>query len=674
MILMSMVLLTEQDYVYTQWEKFIRTGRENGVEVRLPILESWKRCYSLGIDPFNPEIHRSLDEQTIRKVRKEKENLIQIARPFMANLYKFVRGTGFVVVLTDEKGNIIELFADKHSMQKPLTRNFFIGSNWSEEEAGTNAIGTALVMRKHVQVSGPEHYCQKHHCLTCSAAPIFDNRGNLTAILDISGPSYASHLHTLGMVVAAAEAIMAQLRIQQKNNELALVNKRLTNFFKTVSDGVIIVSKDGKVTEVNPAARVLLGRSEKNIIGAPVSELFEFRSSFLKGKKFSIYEQFSDVDIMVENKEGVSYYLASSEPVINEQGEVTGGIIIIRPINQVQNLVNRLSGHSASLEFKDIISQSPEILKIIRLAKLTAVSSSSVLLQGESGTGKEVFAQAIHNGSFRSNGPFVAVNCAAIPRELIGSELFGYEEGAFTGAKKGGKPGKFELANGGTLFLDEIGDMPLEQQTALLRVIQEKKVARIGSTRMIPVNVRLICATNKDLRQEVEKGTFRKDLFYRLNVITITIPPLRRRKEDVPLLFQHFLDKLSSDWNCTFQVEPGVIECLMNYNWPGNVRELQNVVERVAHFAHFAENGVITVKNLPPELREAAQADSKSRETYSSSLNSREERKKQAMEREKQQILALLDKHGGNISKVAREMGVSRKTIYNKMRLYSIKN
>ena len=669
-ISMSMILLKKQNHVYTQWEKFIHTGLECKVDVRLPILESWKRCYSLGIDPYNTEIHSSLDEQRIRKVRKEKENLIQVAKPFMANLYKFVKGSGFVVVLTDENGHIMELFGDKYQKQKPLTRNFFIGSNWSEREAGTNAIGTALVMKKPVQVSGPEHYCQKHHCLTCSAAPIFDNSGNLIAILDISGPSSASHLHTLGMVVAAAEAIMAQLRIQHKNNELAVVNKRLTNFFKTVSDGVIIVGKDGKVLELNPAAQVLLGRSEKNIIGVPASELFEFRSP-LKGKKFSLNEHFTDVDIMVENKEGVSYYLASWEPIINERGEVTGGVFIIRPINQVQNLVNRLSGHSATMEFKDIIGQSPEIREAIRLAKLTAASTSSVLLQGESGTGKEIFAQAIHNSSLRSNGPFVAVNCGAIPRELIGSELFGYEEGAFTGAKRGGKPGKFELADGGTLFLDEIGDMPFEQQTALLRVLQEKKVARIGSTRMTPVNVRLICATNKNLRQEVEKGTFREDLFYRLNVITITIPPLRQRREDVPLLFNHFLEKLSSDWNCTFQVGPGVMECLIKYKWPGNVRELQNVVERVAH---FAENGLITVKNLPLEMRETSITGSESTETLYSLPNNREERKKQVMEREKQQLLALLNKHGGNISKVAREMGVSRKTIYNKMRLYSIKN
>ena len=434
-----------------------------------------------------------------------------------------------------------------------------------------------------------------------------------------------------------------------------------------------MVDKDEVVIDYNPAAKALLGREKQNIIGIPVKKLFDYRSS-IQRQKITINHRFSDVEIMVETKDGLCCCLVSGEPVVNEQGEVTGGLIILRPINQVQNLVNRLSGHTATLEFSDIIGESSEIREVIRLAKLTANSGSNVLLQGESGTGKEIFAQAIHNGSEQRNGPFIPVNCGAIPRELIGSELFGYEEGAFTGAKRGGKPGKFELANGGTLFLDEIGDMPLDQQTALLRVIQEKKVARIGSARMTPISVRLICATNKNLRQEVEKGTFRKDLFYRLNVISLVIPPLRNRVEDIPLLFEHFLQKLSRDWGYKFYVEPEVIECLKQYSWPGNVRELQNIVERAAI---LAENGIITVRNLPPEIIEGFGYHSipLTLSNYPShNMKSRQERQKRANEIEKHKIINLLNNYGGNVSKVAKEMGVSRKTVYNKMRIYSIKN
>ena len=223
----------------------------------------------------------------------------------------------------------------------------------------------------------------------------------------------------------------------------------------------------------------------------------------------------------------------------------------------------------------------------IEVARMAARSSSNVLIEGESGTGKELFAQAIHNASKRSAGPFVAVNCGAIPRELIASELFGYSEGAFTGAKKGGNPGKFELADGGTLFLDEIGDMPLEQQVALLRVIQEKSVSRIGSNQVIPVDVRIICATNKNLLELMQTGRFRQDLYYRLNVINLRILPLRERKEDIPVLFQHFLQQMNQEGNQLSQQD--VIEHLLSYDWPGNVRELQNVVERFVHLEHMPD-------------------------------------------------------------------------------------
>jgi len=662
------------DKIYLQWEKFIKSGgQDRSLDIRVKILESWKRCFRQKVDPYDEKIHRSLKGNKLNKLLRDNQWLIDIAKPFMANLHKFVKGSGFVVVLTDDKGYIMELFTDEGTKQNPLTKNFFIGASWREEEAGTNAIGTALVLGEPIQVSGAEHYCQKHHCLTCSAAPIFDTNGKIIGILDMSGASHAAHLHTLGMVVAAAEAIMAQIKIRRKNSELALINTRLTNFFNTVSDGVLLVDKDEVVVEYNPAAKVLLGREKQNIIGIPFKKLFDYRSS-VQREKIDINHRYSDVEIMVETKDGLCCCLVSGEPIVNERGEVTGGLMILRPIKQVQNLVNRFSGYMATLDFNDIVGESPEIQEVIRLAKLTASSSSNVLLQGESGTGKEIFAQAIHNGSEQRNGPFIPVNCGAIPRELIGSELFGYEEGAFTGAKRGGKPGKFELANGGTLFLDEIGDMPLDQQTALLRVIQEKKVARIGSDKMIPVNVRLICATNKNLRQEVEKGTFREDLFYRLNVISIIIPPLRNRVSDIPLLFEHFLQKLTRDWGYKFYVEPEVLECLKRYSWPGNVRELQNIVERAAL---LAENGIITVRNLPPEIIESSGHHSLSLTlaNYShQNIKCRQERRKTANEIEKYKIINLLNSFGGNVSKVAKEMGVSRKTVYNKMRIYSIKN
>jgi sigma-54 dependent transcriptional regulator, acetoin dehydrogenase operon transcriptional activator AcoR len=657
--------------IYEQWQKFSTTGNYRDCAVRSQILASWIRCHNAGVDPGDMRLHRALTDINLKKLLCNKEKLICIAKPFMANLYKFVQGSGFVVVLTDEQGYIMEVFCDDDSLQNSITKNFFQGASWREEEAGTNAIGTALEIGQPIQVSGAEHYCQKHHCLTCSAAPLFDSRGKMIGILNMSGAFQASHLHTLGMVVAAAEAIMAQMSIQQKNCELAIVNNRLTNFFNTVSDGVVIVDKDNRIIQLNPAAQKMMDMSEKQVLGISINELFEQEGTSLK-KLLATNEPYTDVEIQIDKKTGACSCLASREPIINEQDGIIGGIILLRPIKRVKNLVNRYSGNYATFRFSDIIGDSIQIREVIHIARQAAVTRSNVLIQGESGTGKEMFVQAIHNSSASQNGPFIALNCGAIPRELIDSELFGYDDGAFTGAKRGGKPGKFELASGGTLFLDEIGDMPLEEQTALLRVIQERKVARIGSDKMIPVNVRLICATNKNLSQEVERGTFRHDLFYRLNVLSILLPPLRHHIEDLPLLFKYFLDKLSCDRNCKFTVESVVMDCLMQYAWPGNIRELQNVVERAAS---LAQEGVITLQQLPTEFYSpSAQALSVRKTPLISILDSREQRKKIAHDAEKNKIIQLLNIYGGNVSQVARVLEVSRKTLYNKIRLYAIQN
>ena len=656
--------------VSIEWEKFITTGKYNVCNVRPQIAASWLRSIQAGVRPLETISHTSLDLQTLTSVQKEKARLIKIAKPFMEHLYQFVKGSDFVVILADEHGYILEMFGDQTTWQKPPNGIFSLGTGWREEDAGTNAIGTALVIEEPIQISGAEHFCKAHHRLTCSSAPIFDCDGKLIGILNMSGASEASHTHTLGIVVAAAEAIIAQLRIQQKEHELDVAHKRLTSFFNTVSDGVLIVDKNEVVTTLNPAAKMMLGTLAREVLGTKVNRVLTRRDD--PQKNLLSIEAFHDVEVIMDTKDGARYFAASGEPMANEDGEVAGGVIVLHPLTRVQNRVNHASGHFAALHFSDIIGDSVEIREVIHIATLAANTHSHTLLQGESGTGKEIFAQAIHNGSTQHAGPFVAVNCGAIPRELIGSELFGYEEGAFTGAKRGGKPGKFELAAGGTLFLDEIGDMPHEQQVALLRVIQEKTVSRIGSDRTLPVNVRLICATNKNLAQEVERGSFRQDLFYRLNVIPITIPPLRCRSLDIPLLFTHFLDKLGHEKGCKLFVEPEVIDCLKQYHWPGNIRELQNVAERMAS---LALNGIITISQLPKEiLTPLSFALSPSLPQAVSDFKSREHRKDLSRSAERTRIVDLLNQHAGNVSRVAREMGVSRKTLYNKMRNYAIQN
>lgn len=657
-----------QDPLLPAWENFL-SGKACGAKLRPQVSESWNRCQQNKVNPYSHTLHQKLNDTALTKLLTEKEDLIIITKDFMANLYEFVRGSGFVVVLADENGYIMELFSDANALSNPLTNSFFRGSSWQEAEGGTNAIGTVAVIKSPIQISGVEHYCQKHHGLTCSAAPIFNNRQQMIGILNISGASHMSHLHTLGMVVSAAEAIMAQFDIRLKNRELAFSNNRLTNIFNTISDGVLLIDDHGIITQINPVAKEILRGSHQDVLGLPIEQVFCSKAA-LAQRLLKYKESYEDVELIIDTKKSTLHCYTSGEPLTDEQDKVIGGVIILRPIKQITNLINRVSGYTAPLQFDNIIGKSTELLEAKRVATLAATTSFNILLQGESGTGKEIFAQAIHNRSDRQNGPFVAVNCGVIPRELIGSELFGYADGAFTGAKHGGKPGKFELASSGTLFLDEIGDMPLEQQVALLRVLEEKKLTRIGSTKVISIDVRFICATNKNLLQYVEKGAFRQDLYYRLNVISITLPPLRNHPNDIPLLFTHFLKKLSRSLDRQFLVDPELITFLQHYPWPGNVRELQNIIERAMS---LSESETLTLSDLPAELYTSAKtvrhsAPALPLPSQTLSVTDLLKQQRQLMkENEQQRILAALSKHGGNISATARELGIARKTLYHKI-------
>ena len=652
------------------WDAFLSSGQIETQTIAAPIAESWIKCANSGVNPANGKGHVVMENNMFQELVEKNETIINTAKPLMQNLYKFFQGSSFVVVLTDAHGYILELFGDHDRLKSAQKLNFLPGAKWQEADVGTNAIGTVLSVGNPIQVSGAEHFCKQHHCWTCSAAPIMDEYGKIAAVLDISGPANSSYSHTLGMVVAAAAAITMQLKMQRKNNELTLANKRLTSIFNTMSDGVILIDRTGVIHEVNPVASRMLEKSSDEVVGHSIETILGGKTPHTR-RMLSISEPYCDVELIVPHRNGTSHCLISGEPITDEQGNPGGGVIVLRPIKQVKSLVNRFSGHFTAFQFSDIIGNSPPLREAVRVASLTAANMSNVLLQGESGTGKELFAQAIHHGSARRSGPFIALNCGAIPRELIGSELFGYEGGAFTGARREGRPGKFELASGGTLFLDEIGDMPLEHQVALLRVIQDKAVTRIGGNRVIATDVRLICATNKDLSQEVERGVFRQDLYYRLNVISITAPALRERGDDIVLLFRYFLDRIGKKQGVEFVVEPEVLAFLPQYHWPGNVRELHNLVERAAS---LAEGNTISLRHFPPELRSHAKPVRPQRAAASDRqiniVSLREQTRRQIEQNERKSIVDLLNECGGNISVVAKRLQVARSTVYRKMRSF----
>jgi PAS domain S-box-containing protein len=453
------------------------------------------------------------------------------------------------------------------------------------------------------------------------------------------------------------------------NHALMLKEKLLMDVISNMSDGVIIISHQGGIEFINQTLKIMLGRTTTDIREQLSYEKLVTDNKNLE-EMLTKKQAFRDEEIVLTIEGREMQFLATGTPIEDPDGTTHKGIIVLKPLAEVHRLVNRYSSSQARFYFDDILTRSEIMRDTIELAKAASQNKSTVLIQGESGTGKEMFAQSIHNQSPYAEGPFIAVNCGAIPRELVGSELFGYVEGAFTGARRGGSPGKFELAQGGTLFLDEIGDMPLEQQAALLRVLQEKQVCRLGSSKAIPINVRVICATNRDLYNEVQKGTIRKDLYFRLNVISLRIPPLRERPEDIDLLLKHFLVQGDPQWlEHTQAIDPVVWDLLKRYTWPGNVRELQNFAERI----QFAVNDyAIRPEDLPYEIQTLyfdRETDRSITPLPLKQLNI----KQQLAEVEAQQIKTLLIQHNGNVTRVAEALGVSRRTVDRRIKKYGLK-
>ncbi len=463
--------------------------------------------------------------------------------------------------------------------------------------------------------------------------------------------------------------------LQDTNSRLKRLNHYLQNIVMNISESVVIIDKDGNVEilnklpygnseEIKKELRRRINRAILSPYDSPIKRLAQQR------------ERFVNAELNFSSSEGMLRFLASGLPLEDIPGQPSKSLLVLQSMTGVHHLVNRMSGAQAQFNFADILTSSHRMQEVIHFAKIAAKGDCNILIEGESGTGKEMFAQAIHNDGPQANGPFIAVNCGAIPRELVASELFGYAEGAFTGAKKGGKPGKFELADGGTLFLDEIGDMPLEQQIALLRVIQERKCTRVGGDKDIPVNIRLICATNKNLGQEVADGNFRQDLYFRLNVITLQVPPLRERKNDILLLFHYFLKRYDTHKHHDLNnVDASLLDILLKYPWPGNVRELQNITERMVYLA--GDRQISSIELLPNYFftnlkKSAPPANTEGENKPITMMEQHKQIKKDKIETEKALLFNMLERCDNNISKTAKEMGISRTAVYRRLKKYRI--
>jgi len=455
-----------------------------------------------------------------------------------------------------------------------------------------------------------------------------------------------------------AGLISSRLETHVKLQDIFLKNEHMKQITETVSAGSLSVDKYGNILLLNEVGAEMLGLTTEEVLGKPISEVLNNQAFSLDVLKTG--KPILDEEIKIKINKGQYYFLFSSVPLYDNLNEPIGILFHFKDIRkEVEMIVNTKS----FFHFDDIIYQCEEMEDLIQLAKKAALQDSSILIEGESGTGKELIAQSIHNYSKRSKKPFIVIDCSAIPRNLVESELFGYEEGSFTGSQKGGRMGKFERANGGTVFLDEIGEMPLEIQSKLLRVIQSRSITRVGGHEPIPINIRIVAATNRNLAHEVAEGSFRHDLYYRLNVINLFVPALRDRKGDLPLLVHKLMEKTAKrEKREVPNLSSRVMEVFENYAWPGNIRELENTMERAVILA----NGEIDYQQLPKRLLETENSNVSPIPLQTEHVvNQSAQKPKSVMEQ--QLIINALKASNGNKSKAAKQLGIARSTLYEKM-------
>lgn len=446
--------------------------------------------------------------------------------------------------------------------------------------------------------------------------------------------------------------------------------KELEAIIRSSYDGMFITDGDGVVLRLNDAYERITGIKASEIMGKNMRNLVD-EGYFDESVTLHVIEKRTTITINQTVKKDRKI-LVTGTPLFDEQGKLFRVVTNVRDITELVKLQNQLlKTKEQTLKYKtelshlramhiqnhEMITRSPKMARVIELSMKIADVDSNVLITGESGTGKELIAKLIHKHGKTTARPFIKINCAAIPEQLLESELFGYEGGAFTGAKKEGKPGLFELAHNGTLFLDEVGDLPLVLQVKLLRAIQEKEIMRVGGTRAITVNARIIAATHRDIAKMVQNGTFREDLYYRLMVVPINLPPLRERKEDVPLLIMHFIEKFNKHFGYNKRILPEVIDKLVEYNWPGNVRELENVIERMIVTAV----GEVLTANLVPETIWS--------KTF---LPKKGTKLKEAVEQTEAYLLIECYKEYRSWQKVAEALGIDRTTVFRKVVRYGL--
>ncbi|GLR88942.1 sigma-54-dependent Fis family transcriptional regulator [Bradyrhizobium iriomotense] len=627
--------------VLTSWEHFLSgSGSTRQQVVRSAITDSWQRCQQSAVDYRRGQAPMPIRDDRLQRLLDKRSRLVQAGASTMALARDYMLETGTVMVLTDVDGVVLRLEGDtKLALRDAVEKTHLLpGSNWSETTCGTNAIGTALETGQPIQVHATEHFCSGIHRWTCSASVIRDPiDGAVIGVIDISGLSSSYGRPALALAISAAARIEAQLLQMELDARYRLLDQCFWMLPPSDRHHAVLFDSAGRPFKANGEMAQIM-----RDLGAPQCQ--------------SNFPHLGSSDDRPWSSSRPAWIKEEWLRPVGYQGEHLGTVMVApKPVASSRSVLPPAQGDARA--FTSIIHADPKMHAVVEKCRRVGATAAPVLLLGETGVGKEVFAQAIHSASPRRSGPLVVVNCGSVSRELLASELFGYVDGAFTGARRGGMSGKIEAASRGTLFLDEIGELPLDLQPMLLRALENGEISRVGDTAARKVDFRLVAATNRDLRAEVDAQRFRKDLYYRLAVVPVVIPPLRERSDDIPLLVDHFVAQARSRYGLADRrFAPEVLEFLRRYDWPGNVRELRNLIESLM----LTSNGdPIEASDLPDCIRRTEEA--------------REPGLSLAESAERDLIARTLRSCSGNVTATASALGLAKSTVYAKLHRYNIR-
>ncbi|WP_433696165.1 sigma-54-dependent Fis family transcriptional regulator [Paraburkholderia phenoliruptrix] len=638
------------------------------------IAQAHARSLELGLRASEvPDFH-PLRRPALRELVDRNQSLYTHALPVMETLHAQIVDTQSMVLLTDSQGVILHSLGDSDFVEKANRVALCPGVSWAEADRGTNAIGTALVDGQPTVVHADEHFLHANRILTCSCAPIADPFGRTIGALDVSGDTRGFHKHTLALVRMSAQMIENHLFSNQFADAVRMHFHARAEFIGTLFEGLAAFAADGTFLSANRSALFQFGQPLAALQAQPFEALFGVAFAHVLQR----ITRAPGENVILTLPSGVRVVARgeySAQRYVGPAAEVVDVATARMPASNAVRQAPRIGGEEPLATLQTLDTGDAQVAAILRRVAKVRGRDIPILILGKTGTGKEWLARAIHHDSPRRTAPFVALNCASLPDTLIEAELFGYEDGAFTGAKKRGSVGKIVQADGGTLFLDEIGDMPLAQQVRLMRVLQERTVVPLGGTRAIPVDLRIVCATHRNLRAMIDDGTFREDLYYRINGLVVTLPALRERT-DLAALVTRMLEIQREGEGLPRRVSPQVLERFMQSRWPGNLRQLANVLRTASIMAEGADQ--IELDDLPEDFLHDC-ADAAVNGSASVTLAGGEDQKGAALDPQARtpsrmedwqatliaQTLARLD---GNVSAAARELGLARNTVYRYLR------